>query len=212
MIALDPGLPDMGAEAPSPKWSGERVAFITEQYLTYRKSAGEIARMLGPAFTRNAVTGKLFRTGALQARSGIGLGNKHGLPKGDSFCGGKSRSVPRTQKAKVEATAPPANNALNGLPQDEAGGADQLKKTEVLFEIHGIALLDAKECHCRWPAKPVDGAAHVCGAPRVRGAYCALHAAIAYQGASHSIPPPRAPNQQIGPARGKSGASFGEAS
>ncbi len=65
MTALDPGLPD-SAEASSPKWTSERVAFITEQYLIFRKSGGEIARMLGPAFTRNSVTGKLFRTGRFE--------------------------------------------------------------------------------------------------------------------------------------------------
>ena len=32
--------------------------------------------MLGPAFTRNSVTGKLFRTGALKARSGMGLAQR----------------------------------------------------------------------------------------------------------------------------------------
>ena len=52
MTALHPGLPD-SPEAPSTKWTSERVAFITEQYLIFRKSGGEIARMLGPAFTRN---------------------------------------------------------------------------------------------------------------------------------------------------------------
>ena len=69
MTALDPGLPD-SPEASSTKWTGERIAFIIKQYLIFRKSGGEIARMLGPAFTRNSVTGKLFRTGALKARSG----------------------------------------------------------------------------------------------------------------------------------------------
>jgi hypothetical protein len=84
MTALDSGLSDP-AEAPSPKWTSKRVAFITEQYLIFRKSGGEIARMLGPAFTRNSVTGKLFRTGALKARSGLGLGQDHGLPRGSKF-------------------------------------------------------------------------------------------------------------------------------
>ena len=49
MTALDPACPENADEAPSPKWTSERVAFITEQYLIYRKSGGEIARMLGPA-------------------------------------------------------------------------------------------------------------------------------------------------------------------
>ena len=91
MTALDPACPENAAEAPSPKWTSERVAFITEQYLIYRKSGGEIARMLGPAFTRNSVTGKLFRTGALKARSGMGLRSDHGLPRGANFGNPKVR-------------------------------------------------------------------------------------------------------------------------
>ena len=84
MTALDPGLTD-SPEASSTKWTGERIAFIIKQYLIFRKSGGEIARMLGPAFTRNSVTGKLFRTGALKARSGTGLRQDHGLPRGSNF-------------------------------------------------------------------------------------------------------------------------------
>ena len=69
MTALDPACPENAAEAPSQKWTSERVAFITEQYLIHRKSGGEIALMLGLGFTRNSVTGKLFRTGALYRRA-----------------------------------------------------------------------------------------------------------------------------------------------
>jgi hypothetical protein len=98
MTALDHGLPDP-AEASSPKWTDERVAFITEQYLIFRKSGGEIARMRGPAFTRNAVTGKLFRTGALKARSGLGLGQDHGLPRGSNFGSPRSRSRKKREDA-----------------------------------------------------------------------------------------------------------------
>jgi hypothetical protein len=97
-------------------------------------------------------------------------------------------------------------------PQAEPGGADFVKKTEALFEIDGIALLKAKEGQCRWPARGVDGAAQVCGAPKARGAYCETHAAIAYRCASPPAPEIRGPDQQTGPARGKSGAPFGEAS
>jgi len=207
MTALD--LPD-STEMCSPKWTSERVAFITEQYLMFRKSGGEIARMLGPAFTRNSVTGKLFRTGALKARSGIGLGQDHGLPKGSNF--GSPRSRSREKREDVNGTLAPAKQSMDELPQAEPGSAEFVKKTEALFEIDGTALIDAKGGQCRWPAKSVDGAAHVCGAPKACGAYCEAHAAIAYRSASPPAPEIRAPDQQTGPARGKSGAPFGEAS
>src|SRR5271166_6170359 len=154
MTALDPGLPDP-AEASSPKWTSERVAFITEQYLIFRKSGGEIARMLGPAFTRNSVTGKLFRTGALKARSGLALAGDHGLPRGANF--GNPRSGSRKKRGDAKPPAP-AKQPVDELPQAEPGGADFVKKTEALFEIGGIALLGAKEGQCRWPARSLDGA------------------------------------------------------
>ena len=105
MTALDPACPENAAEATSPKWTSERVAFITEQYLIYRKSGGEIARMLGPAFTRNSVTGKLFRTGALKARSGMGLRGDHGLPRGANFGNPRSGSRKKREDAKPPAPA-----------------------------------------------------------------------------------------------------------
>jgi len=169
----------------------------------------QIARMLGPAFTRNSVTGKLFRTGALKARSGMGLGSDHGLPRGANFGSPRSGSRKKREDAKPPA---PAKQLVEERLQAEPGGADFVKKTEALFEIDGIALLDAKEGQCRWPARPTDGAAHVCGAPKVRGAYCETHAAIAYRSASPPAHEIQAPDQQTGPARGKSGAPFGEAS
>jgi hypothetical protein len=199
MTALDPACPENAAEAPSPKWTSERVAFITEQYLIYRKSGGEIARMLGPAFTRNSVTGKLFRTGALKARSGMGLGSDHGLPRGANFGNPRSASRKKREEAKPPA---PAKQLVEERPEAEPGGADFVKKTEALFEIDGIALLEAKEGQCRWPARFADDAAHVCGAPKVRGAYCEIHAAIAYRSVSPPASEIQGPDQQTGPARG----------
>jgi hypothetical protein len=197
MTALDPACPENAPEAPSPKWTSERVAFITEQYLIYRKSGGEIARMLGPAFTRNSVTGKLFRTGALKARSGMGLRSDHGLPKGANFGNPRSGSRKKREDAKPPA---PAKQLVEERPQGEPASTDFVKKTEALFEIDGIALLEANGGECRWPAKSVDGAAHVCGAPKVLGAYCETHAAIAYRCASPPAPEIQIPDQKTGPA------------
>lgn len=173
-----PTAPNMPAE---PRWTAERVAFICEQYLSKRKSAGEIAKMLGPAFSRNAVTGKLYRIGALRARSGVGLSKSHGLPRGNNFCPGRKQrkkpiEIDQTSKRdvqKVIAAAPPLS--------DDRDGKAFLRRTEALFDIPGIPLLDAHPKHCRWPAKPEGSLAHVCGAAVAHGSYCAFHAAIAYR-------------------------------
>ena len=203
MTILDPRSEE--EEAPSAKWTGDRVAFITEQYLLHRKSAVEIARMLGRGFSRNAVTGKLFRTGALRARSGIGLGSHHGLPKGDTF---KPRRKRKEGSPSAESARP-----VEAPHEIEPRGAALVQSIEDLFDIDGIALIDAEADHCRWPAKSVHGAAHVCGARKTRGAYCEKHAAIAYRSRGQSSSQARPPDRGIGPARGKSGATpFGEAS
>jgi hypothetical protein len=139
----------------------------------------------------------------------MGLRSDHGLPRGANF--GNPRSGPRKKREDAEPPAP-AKQLVEERSQAEPASADFVKKTETLFEIDGIALLEAKEGQCRWPARSIDGAAHVCGAPKVRGAYCETHAAIAYRGASPPAPEIRGPDQQTGPARGESGAPFGEAS
>jgi len=113
---------------------------------------------------------------------------------------------------EANASPVPAKQSMETFPEAEPGGAELVKKTEALFEIDGIALIDAKGGQCRWPARSVDGAAHVCGGPKVLGAYCELHAAIAYRSVSPRAPEIHGPDQQTGPARGKSGAPFGEAS
>jgi GcrA cell cycle regulator len=167
-----------------PKWTGERADFIREQYLTHRKSAGEIALMLGPAFTRNAVTGKLYRMGALQARSGTTLGKTHGLPRVNHFCPGpkpKGTVEKKTGIRECERTGVPARPAASRPAEEQLEGPAFVRRTEKLFDIPGIPLLDAQKGQCRWPARTENGIAHVCGAPSSRGAYCAHHAVIAYR-------------------------------
>jgi GcrA cell cycle regulator len=167
-----------------PKWTSERADFIREQYLIYRKSAGEIAVMLGPAFTRNAVTGKLYRMGALQARSGTALGKTHGLPRVNHFClGPKLRGAveKKTGIRECERAGVPARPPASRPAKEQHEGPAFVQRTEKLFDIPGIPLLDARKGECRWPARTENGIAHVCGAPLSRGAYCAHHAALAYR-------------------------------
>jgi hypothetical protein len=178
LFAPKDAAPDMPTQ---PRWTAERVAFICDQYLTKRKSAGEIAKMLGPAFSRNAVTGKLYRVGALQARSGVGLSKSHGLPRANNFCpGGKRR------KKSIEIEPRSVGVVKNTIPApsrlaEDSDGKAFLRRTETYFDITGVPLLDAKPKQCRWPARSDASGAHVCGGSVARGSYCAFHAAIAYR-------------------------------
>ena len=202
MTALDPACPENAAEAPSPKWTSERVAFITEQYLVYRKSGDEIARMLGPAFTRNSVTGKLFRTGALKARSGMGLGSDHGLPKAP---------ISATQVRVPKDARGGQSSREGGSSKAEPGGRISSRRPRLSSRLTASHSSTPRKASAAG-RKSVDGAAHVCGAPKVLGAYCETHAAVAYRSVSPPAPEIQIPNQKTGPARGRSGAAFGEAS
>ena len=81
------------------KWTPDIVAFICAQYLDERKSAGEIAKALDYAFSRNAVTGKLLRVGALGKRKGVELGKDHGLPRKPPAP--KARAEKRVARAEI---------------------------------------------------------------------------------------------------------------
>ncbi len=99
------------------KWTPEIVAYICSQYLEERKSAGEIAKALDYAFSRNAVTGKLFRVGALGQRKGVDLGKSHGLPKKPPER--KARSQKRQPKRKAPPPSPsysPQSPIILGQP------------------------------------------------------------------------------------------------
>ena len=162
------------------KWTPEIVAYICREYLDERKSAGEIAKALNYAFSRNAVTGKLLRVGALGQRKGVDLGKNHGLPKKPPAP--KARSQKRQPKRKappprIEAAPPPASETG---PELEPADLKLVARAESLFEGPGIPLLETSSRHCRWPAKSGNGAPHVCGLTKERGAYCAFHAGIAY--------------------------------
>lgn len=162
------------------KWTPEIVAYICSQYLEERKSAGEIAKALNYAFSRNAVTGKLLRVGALGQRKGVDLGKNHGLPKNPPAPKARSeKRLPKRKTAppKIKATPPPP---VETGPDLEPADLKLVARAESLFDGPGIPLLETSWRHCRWPAKSEAGAPHVCGLQKVRGAYCAFHAGIAY--------------------------------
>ncbi len=174
------GPPNVLRGAAMSKWTPEIVAYICSQYLEERKSAGEIAKALNYAFSRNAVTGKLFRIGALGQRKGVDLGKSHGLPKKlPEWRAGSEKHQPkrRATPPKIKAAPPPP---VETGPELEPADLKLVARAESLFEGPGIPLLETSSRHCRWPAKSENGAPHVCGLTKERGAYCAFHAGIAY--------------------------------
>ncbi len=162
------------------KWTPETVAYIREQYLIQRKSAGEIAKALDYAFSRNAITGKLFRTGALQERSGTDLPKGHGLPKAPPIrIPGRSKPVPK-RPGKT-----PIDNPQQGTWQEKPvpsmpGEVRIVARAEALFAGPGVSLFEAMPAQCRWPVTSQHGVPHVCGQRKKRGAYCDHHAGLAY--------------------------------
>jgi GcrA cell cycle regulator len=137
-------------------WTEDRVAFIRAQYLDGRKSAGEIAALLGDV-TREAVCGKLYRIGA----------RREGPPV-------RQAKAPRL---KAAASANPRRTSTL-----RSGPAFSSKPFDEMPIENAIPFLEAAAEDCRWITGQRDGGLSVCGRRKSRGAFCADHAAMAYIG------------------------------
>ena len=137
-------------------WTEDRVAFIRAQYLEGRKSASEIAALLGDV-TREAVCGKLYRIGA-------------------------RRQGPPVRRKKIRILDPSPRRTQRRAPRRD-GSPDTLsqERQETLAE-RVIPFLDAGPAHCRWITGEHGGGFYVCGHTKSRGSFCGHHAEIAYQG------------------------------
>jgi GcrA cell cycle regulator len=136
-------------------WTVERVAFIRAQYLDARKSAGEIAALLGDV-TREAVCGKLYRIGA-------------------------RRQGPPVRQKKVRRLETHANSKPRPNSRWHGGPVSPSRHLEETLAEKAIPFLDAQPAHCRWITGKHGGGFYVCGHLKSRGAFCGHHAAIAYQ-------------------------------
>jgi GcrA cell cycle regulator len=137
-------------------WTEERVAFIRTQYLDGRKSAGEIAALLGDV-TREAVCGKLYRIGARRAGPPVRQKKVHRI---ETRAAGKQRRISRQLD----------------------GPSCWPREVEETLEERAMPFLDTGPAHCRWITGVHGGSFYVCGHPKSRGSFCGHHAAIAYQG------------------------------
>jgi len=138
-------------------WTDDRVDVLTKLWRD-GKSASVIARELG-GVTRNAVIGKVHRLGlsgrAKPARPGS---RRPRTPRAE-------RRLSRPRFAAVPTPAPTSPAPL--APAPETGLAD---------------MRSVGRHACRWPiGDPLAPGFSVCGRPVERGAYCALHGALAYR-------------------------------
>jgi GcrA cell cycle regulator len=142
-------------------WTPQRVERLTRLW-SEGASASEIARVLGEGATRNAVIGKIHRLG---------------------LAGRPEPSRPGRRASVVE--PPPQPRRRRRLPRPLP---PSVAPNEPPPEQGCATILSVGRHACRWPiGDPLAEGFTLCGRPAVRGAYCAPHAAIAYQ----PDPPPR---------------------
>jgi hypothetical protein len=150
-------------------WTDEMVAFAKEKYAD-GFSAAQIAGMLNvnynATFSRNAVIGKLHRSGAPKK-----------FPGRQSFAG---QPKPRKERRSSIKTVKRLNGARgpNG-PQIMHSTATLAKTQEIVLtsELNSetnVDLLALEDHHCHWPV----GDNIYCGAPVIakRKSYCSIHA------------------------------------
>jgi len=142
-------------------WTDERVDLLQQLWLR-GVSASKIAADLG-GVTRNAVIGKVHRLG-LEGRT---MTSRIKPPK-------PQRSSPKLRKSqRAQALRVPPPSTLEAPTPLPAPHADDVAR---------VSLDELEADHCRWPcAGHVNNeTAQYCGEQRVRGSYCAGHAARAY--------------------------------
>jgi GcrA cell cycle regulator len=136
-------------------WTDDRIGRLKTLWLE-GQTAEQIARDLANGITRSAVLGKVHRMGLSTGRSG---------------------RPPKPHGAGPKAPRLAPDRSLAARPTDAL--------LEVATE-HGLAtVLSVWRCQCRWPfGEPGAAEFSLCGRPIARGAFCALHAAVAYRPAA----------------------------
>lgn len=135
-------------------WTDDRVHTLTRLWRD-GLSASQIARALAGGITRNAVIGKVHRLGL----SGRAKPSTPSLsPRREARL---RRPIRRAATVRGPTPSPPVQ------PPPEVGCA---------------TILSVRRGQCRWPiGDPLAVGFCLCGAPAIRGAYCAGHAEIAYR-------------------------------
>ena len=141
-------------------WTDDRVTRLKSLWLDGH-SASAVARQLG-GVTRNAVIGKVHRLG-LSGRTQPSPPDR--LKRAPTQPAVRMRSPARPVAKPIPFTA----TLVRAAPAIDP-------------DTPRTPLLRLSACGCRFGlGDPRDDGFGFCGAPRVRGAYCAPHAEIAYQ-------------------------------
>ena len=147
-------------------WTEERVARLTLLH-TDGSSASEIAKKLGPEFTKGMVAGKI---------------NRLGLTKNTA----RARIVQNPTKppaSKSNAPVVPKPGVPIELPKSAPLIAKRMIPTPPPTAPKGIRLYDLREGHCRWPIGAETPVRFFCGAPAVSAtSWCECHMRIAFAG------------------------------
>lgn len=164
-------------------WNDERVEILKRLWQD-GLSGKQIAAKLGQGVTRNAVIAKLHRLGMTQRPDSV----KPLRDLTSSMRVTKARPAPRPKAAKPEPRQPKvmsvsATRTYSPIPQGPALPPER-------DEPPGVATIETLKPHsCRWPiGDPNDESFTFCGRQKAGKAYCAEHAAIAYQPAKPQKP------------------------
>ena len=154
-------------------WTDERVELLKQHWME-GKSASQIASLLGPGLTRNAVIGKVHRLGLV------------GRAKAPSV--GRSRLSPAVHRAAAPRAVSPIRRIVRGAtalalaPEALTEAEPEALESVVVPMSLKVTILELKEAMCRWPlGDPASSEFRYCGSPAASGPYCPHHALIAYQ-------------------------------
>ncbi|MFK0299588.1 GcrA family cell cycle regulator [Brevundimonas sp. NPDC090276] len=155
-------------------WTPERTERLVALWGEGR-TAASIARLLGPHVSRCAVLGKVFRMGLVREASSVPPKPRAKLAVNDraSRVGRVARSGGRDGTLISGAAGPdpvPSSQGRRSVRPDVPEGPR-------------ATILSVKRGQCRWPyGWPGAAGFGLCGRPVARGAFCAAHAIVGYQG------------------------------
>jgi GcrA cell cycle regulator len=172
--------PKPKSKHPASTWTAERTALARKLWLD-GWSCSLIAKRLG-GVTRNAVIGKLSRIGC-GGRNGASAPTLHAAyatSERATRCKAATAAI-REGVKRARRTSDPAYRFGPQKTQPGEGKPPQHPSLDVPADTDPVPLLKRTVFRCAWPlGEPEDPEMLCCGAPATRGAYCAVHGAVAY--------------------------------
>jgi len=156
-------------------WTKERVVLLRKLWAE-GMSASAIAAELGGGITKNAIIGKVHRSGFERDGVSARKQTQQKLPKIAMLNPAAPRVPP--EKAAASPAPTPIASALGELAEAAVVGIPTTRR---------VALLDLRDTMCRWPiGDPREAGFGFCGARATGAVYCGYHAQIAYTTAAEA--------------------------